>query len=106
MLRKALVLCLFVLLSACSSSPMDTPLTESNRQDIINQSMPEMSQQDQQTLMAFTARKMMEQMADEIASQMEGSAPAQGSMGDWDHLPVGKTINEILKEQRAFEAAN
>jgi len=107
-MKKTILLSAILLISACQSSPKDIKLTASNKQEVIQEVMPKMSQAEMQTLLAFTMRQSMnkvgEQMSEAIANG--GTAPAMPAMnGDWEVLPEGKSINEILKDQKEFESA-
>ncbi len=108
-MKKIILSSVLLLITACQSSPKDTKLTPSNKQEVIQQVMPEMSQEEMQTLLAFTMRKSMENVGEQLSAAVEngGTAPAiPGMNGDWEVLPEGKSINEILKDQKEFESAS
>jgi len=114
MFKKTIVYLSLLALVGCklsSSGPMDTRLTAENRQSVVNQAIPKMSQEDIAVLMAYTGRQMMTQMGDAINQLGDGinnslsGKPAVEMSGDWDLLPAGQTLNEIIQAQKTFDAA-
>ena len=99
-MKKILLMALFLFLSACSGKGgvMDTKLTASNRDEIVQKAMPQMSDTERKLLLGYIARQMGSQMLD----AMTGKAPS--SEGEWAVLPEGETLNSILSEQKDFEA--
>ena len=99
-MKKYTLLFSLLLLLACSTGPRDTKLTPENRQSIVTAAMPEMSEAEMKSLLAYVSRQATEQISKNIISGLQGKPG-----GEWDVLPEGKSINEILKEQKAYEAA-
>lgn len=99
-MKKYALLILCSLLLACSTGPRDTKLTPENRQSIVTAAMPEMSEAEMKTLLAYVSRQATEQISKNLTNGLQGKPG-----GEWDVLPEGKSINEILREQKSFETS-
>jgi hypothetical protein len=99
-MKKILLTLLFLFVSACSggNGVMDTPLTASNRDEIVQQAMPKMTDAERQLLLGYMARQMGSQML----GAMTGKPTADE--GRWSILPEGKSLHDILSEQKDFES--
>lgn len=109
-MKKHILASVLLLISACQSSPKDITLTASNKQEVIQQVLPDMSETEMQTLLSFRMRKSMDKISDQISAAIaNGSkAPTEAlNLNDqWEVLPEGMSINEILKDQQEFEATS
>lgn len=81
--------------SCGGSDIMDTKLTEGNRDTIMQEAMPKMSSEEQKLLLAYIASHMFDSMPDILNGKAK-----EGDKGNWALLPEGKSLNEILEEQK------
>lgn len=93
---KVLILSLLMMtvVSCGGSDVMDTKLTASNRDAVMQEAMPKMSTEEKSLLLAYIASHMLENMPEMLSGK---AAPDNKG---WGTLPEGKSLNEILAEQK------
>ncbi len=94
---KVLMLSLLIMtvVSCGGRDVMDTKLTASNRDAVMQEAMPKMSTEEKSLLLAYIASHMLENMPEMLSGKT-----AEDSKGQWGTLPEGKSLNEILAEQK------
>lgn len=95
-----LSLLMMTTLSCAGSDVMDTKLTASNRDAIMQEAMPKMSDKEKQLLLEYIAAHMFDNMPDILSGKSENT-----EKGNWATLPEGQSLNEILAAQAAQSQA-
>ena len=104
-MKKLLLIC-FLMLTSCSQDPMDIELTATNRDEVVQKALPNMSDEEKKLLMQAAMASMMSGLGEAMGNALEAAASGKKAKipevggGDWSLLPTGKSLNEILAEQK------
>lgn len=108
MLKRFTLLFSLLFLISCSSGPMDTRLTAENKNQVAAEAFKSMADAEKQLLVQYMMRKMMAAPMTDAFKAMTGDKAAQKNLKDnqYEFLPEGKTLREVLQEQQKWNAEN
>lgn len=108
MFKPMILLTAMLLLVSCGGGPMDTRLTPENKNQIAAEAFKTMSDPEKKLLVQYMMRKMMAAPMTDAFKAMTGDKTAQQNLKDnqYEFLPDGKTLREVLQEEEKWEAEN
>lgn len=105
MLKKFFLPVILLTLVACQSGPLDTRLTAENKNRVAAQAFEKMTDEEKKLLMGYIFRTMMSSMGNSLGDLFNHkSGAAKLAQPDYQLLPEGKTIRELLKDQEQWQA--
>lgn len=106
MKRSILALLLSASLLACSTSPLDTQITDTNKKEVLEaiNTSTSVSEEDKKLLAEYTLRHAIEAL---MNSTFAGEKTDPNNEDEiLKHFPSGKSAREMIAEQKDFKTKN